>query len=292
MADDARRDEVDLSTYLHRLLARWWIVAICVGAAVVIALLTGRKEGSTSFEGRALVSLGLPLTAGGQIIQGAYSNSPTFAQTIVRQADVQATAAAAAGLKDTALRGRVSIVPVTAATRTTTPNQVQVVVQGPWGARQAGAAAQSLAEQVVAQSNTYADQKRSRLDATRQRVEAQVEAQQALLEEARQGLEEVRTSGASATDRAVLQQGYLQAIASSTNLLFDYQRSLDDTVLSLEQVDAVEKARILTNARGVRIDTAAKRASLAVAIALGLVVGILVALLSFLVRPAGRRAEG
>ncbi len=288
MADEAARDEVDLSTYLQRLLARWWIVAICVAASIGIALVTGREEGKTSFEARALVSLGLPLTVGGQVVQGAYTNTPTFAQTIVRQPAVQAAAAAAAGLKETALRSRVSIVPVTAATRTTTPTQVQVVVQGPWGARQAGAAAQSLADQVVAQANVYPDAKRARLDETRRRLEAQVAAQQALLEEARTGLEGVRTSSGSTVERAILQQGYLQTVSATTNLLFDYQRELDDTTLALQQIDEIEKARILTDARGIRTDTAAKRASLAVAIALGLVAGILLALLSFVLRPASR----
>lgn len=288
MADEAPRDEVDLSTYLHRLLARWWIVAICIAASIGVALLTGREEGRTSFEARALVTLGLPLTVGGQVVPGAYTNTPTFAQTIVRQPGVQATAATAAGLAETALRGRVSIVPVQAATRTTTPSQVQVVVQGPFGARPAGLAAQSLALQLVEQANAYPTAKRALLEATRARLEGQVEAQQTLLTDTRKGLDDVRASTASTTERAILQQGYLQTIAATTNLLFDYQRELDDAALQLQQIDAVEKARILTDARGVRTDTAAKRASLAVAIALGAVAGILLALLSFVVRPASR----
>lgn len=287
MPAEDERDEVDLRVYAHRVVARWWIVAICVLGAV-LAFVFGNSVDRKSYEGRSLVSLGVPLTASGQVVTGAYSNSPIFAQTLTRQPEIQAEAARAAGLPETALRGRVSVVPVTSVSKTPITTQVTIVVQGPWDATKVGAAAQSLAQQVVDGANVYADTKKKRLTDQTTRLQQQATAQQSILDTARASLATLQSSrDATPLERAVIQNGLLSTITSTTSLLLDLQSKIDDLNASIENIDAVEKARIVTPARGVRADTTSQRASILVAIAIGLVAGVLLTLLSFVVRPAG-----
>src|SRR5262249_3181038 len=155
---------IDLAGYAHRLVARWWIIAICVVAAVGIAVLQAQGGAKHTWEGRTLVYLGQPTTPTGQPATNAPATQPLFAQAVVR-GQVAHAAAQAAGLKEGGLAGRVSIQAAsgTAATKGTPAPYVNIVVRGPWGAKQVTAASGSLADEVVKEAGAYQADKKDRL---------------------------------------------------------------------------------------------------------------------------------
>ena len=76
--------------------------------------------------------------------------------------------------------------------------------------------------------------------------------------------------------------GILQSSASTEALL---QGQLSDEQEKLDYIDNVEAASIITPARGSKVAPASKQFSLLIAIVLGLLVGILAAIISTAIRP-------
>ncbi len=106
--------DVDLRKYWNRLSARWWLPALglVAGALLGYALSFG---GGKTYEAKALVYLGNPLSTGGTSITSIAAN-PRFVSSTVRSEDAIREAARAAGLRPSDLRGRISSAPVSGGT--------------------------------------------------------------------------------------------------------------------------------------------------------------------------------
>lgn len=152
-------EDVDLRKYWARLTARWWLPALglLAGALVGYALSLG---GGKTYEAKALIYLGNPLSTGGSPILSIAAN-PRFVSTSVRSEEAIREAARAAGLPPSDLRGRISSAAVSGGTALGggaaakgPQTLVNITVTGHRGLRTA-TAANALAAYVVRQVSRF-----------------------------------------------------------------------------------------------------------------------------------------
>ncbi len=254
---DAER-EIDFRRYWNALVERWWlpVLGLVVGALIGYAVSLG---GSQLWSAQTTIYLGQPYSSSGNVALQSPQTNPSSVRQIVTSADALAAAAKAAGLKSgNALRGRVSVSAVSGnvAKVGQTP-LVTVTVQGRKRAAVRAAAA-SLGATVVTRLGTYADRK---IGNFRQEIVAD-EKQIAAIDDALKG------PSLTSTDRLVL---LLQ--------LRPVQQDRIAATQLLVQAQQVEAPRVLTHAAAQKVTARSRRSSIAVAAVVGLIIGLLAALL-------------
>ena len=281
--------EIDLGRWAHRVISRWYIVLACVIVAVLIAML-GEGKGNKQYTARALVNQGQPFTSTNQPIAASLGTNPSAAGTLVKQDAVVKLVADKVGLRPGQLRAAISTQPVGAvnAKINSTP-LVSVIVSGPWKTKVAPAA-NLLAQQLVNLTGTY---QVVRLKA----VQTQVQLEKGQLDDlAKRNTDAVQNyktiqsaTGMTAVERALAltnASGLLNTIGTRQSAL---QQQRTEDVQTVAQITKIEMPTIVTRAIATQTTAASKRASYAVAILLGLIVGVLLAVISYAAWPAGRR---
>ena len=286
-ADGDTGGEIDLRSYGQRIVARWWVVAICVVVAAVASFAITTTSNKNLTQGVATVYLGQPVGPSGALVPNPLSSNPLYATALARQADYQAAAAKAAGLPDDALAGRVSVALISTAVgvKGTAVPLAEITVQGPFTPRQSAAAANAMAKLVVDKSNTYVAAKRSAVVASRDEIAKRLDAVRADADDVRGQLEKLVAQNLGVAERASLSApllGILQSNASTESLL---QSQLSDQQETLDYIDNVEGASVVMPARGTKVAPASKQFSLLIAIVLGLLVGIIAAIVSTAIWP-------
>jgi capsular polysaccharide biosynthesis protein len=258
-ADLDAEQEVDLGRYWSAIVARWWlpVLGLIVGAFVGYLISLGGKD---VWKASANVYLGAAYSAiGGTFLQGPQAN-PSTVGTIARAESTIEQAAARAGMRASDLRGHISTQSISTGVgstvvRTTGNPLVRITVQAATR-RRAAAAANALAAIVVKKLSPYADRKVENL-------QAQIDADQEQIEAIRRGI-----ASADPVAKAVLgvQLGEV----------------LDDQLQAkqlLIQAQEIERPQVLTAASAVKTTARSRRNSVVVAAFLGLVLGLLAALL-------------
>ncbi len=253
--------EVDFGRYGRAIAARWWLplLGLVIGAIVGYLISLG---GAQVFKASATVYLGQPYSVIGSVpLQGPQTN-PATVGTIVHSEQAVETAAAAAGLKPDELRGKISSRSISAgagatnATKTTANPLVSITVQAR-SRRKARIAANSLANQVVTKLSPYADAKianlKQRVTADRQEID---------------GIKRQAAGGSDPTAKAVF--------AVQLGQILQDQLSAKQLLIQAQQL---ERAQVLTNAIAVRTTARSRRNSVVVAAFLGVVLGLVAALL-------------
>jgi hypothetical protein len=266
--DIAAEQEVDLGTYWSAIVARWWLalLGLIVGAFVGYLISLGGKQ---VWKASATVYLGASYSpVGGVFLQGPQAN-PSTAGTIARAESSIEAAAARAGMRASDLRGNVSTQTIstgagTTVVRTTGNPLVRVTVQASTR-RRAQVAANAVAAVVVDRLAPYADRK---IEALRQRIDDD----QKEIDSIRRGF-----SAGDATARAVL--------AVQIGDVLDDQLQAKQLLI---QAQEIERPQILTRAAAVKTTARSRRNSVVVAAFLGLVLGIIAALVW---EPLTRRAR-
>ena len=288
-ADDV---EIALGVYVRRVVRRWWIVAGVIVVAIAIAV-AGSSSGHTKYRAQTLISIGTPFTAtGGAAITSAFCTSPVAPATLIKQDAIREAAERKAGLRPGALKGHVSSQPVPGAvTKLNFTPAVNIIVQGSFKGGTTARAADALAEGVQAACSQYALR---RLQTTQSRLDRELKEQADLsrrLGLAQTLLDKVQSdSGLSATNRllaATVAGNTLSNIVQRQNVL---GQSIGDDQSLLQQVKYVELTQIISRAKASKVTAGGSSASLGVAIVLGALIGIALALLSYVVFPA-RRSE-
>lgn len=279
--------EIDLKGYLDRVIARWWIVAICVVLGVVASFSLTTTNDKKLTRGVATVFLGQPVTPNGSLVANPLSSNPLYANALARQAAYQQPAAEQAGLERDALGGRVSVELISTAVgvKGTAVPLAQVIVQGPFTPAQSAAAANALAEAIVAESNRYTDAKRDDAVAARDTLAARVEALAAQADDAQQQLNDLADANLPAAERASLTGPLLGILQYASNTEALLMEQLPDLQAQVDYIENVESARVITPAKGTKVAPTSKQFSLIVAIVLGFVVGVLLALISTIIWP-------
>ena len=290
-AGDADDVEIALGAYVRRVLRRWYVVVAAVVVAVVIAA-AGSSSGHATYRASALLSLGTPYTAtGGAAITSAFCTSPIAPATLIKQDAVRRAAEAAAGLEAGALLGHASSQPVAGAvTKLNFTPAVNIIVAGPWGGSKTAQASIAMAEGVRDACSLYA---KSRLTTTQARLKREVSEQHTLndrLAQAQTLLAKVQADPKlSATDRllaATVAANTLSNVVQRQNQLDQF---IGDDQALVEQIRNVELTQIITRGKATTVTAGGKSASLGVAIVLGALAGIALALLSYVVAPTRRR---
>jgi uncharacterized protein involved in exopolysaccharide biosynthesis len=251
--------EVDLGRYWGAIVARWWlpVLGLVAGALIGYLISLGGKE---VWKASANVYLGASYSSvGGVFLQGPQAN-PSTAGTIARAESTIEAAAARAHMRASDLRGHVSTAAIStgagATTVRTTGNPlVKITVQASTR-RRAQVAANALAAIVVERLSPYADRKIETL-------RAQIDADQEQIDRLRGGV-----ASGDAVTKAVLgvQLGEV----------------LDDQLQAKQQLiqaEEIERPKILTAAAAVKTTARSRRNSVVVAAFLGLVLGVIAALL-------------
>jgi hypothetical protein len=281
--------EIDLGRWAHRVLSRWYIVLACVIVAIVIAML-GEGKGHQEWTARALVNQGLPYTSTNQPILQSLGTNTSAAATLLKQDIVVKFVAAKVGLKPGQLKGAISTQPVGAVNaKTASTPLVGVIVRGAWKTKVAPAA-NLLGQQLVKLTGTYQVQ---RLKA----VQLQVKLEDAQLDDlARRNTDAINNYKAIQSATGMTQVEKALALGSASGVLntigtrqsqLQEQRTQD--VQTVAQIEKIEMPSVITRATATQTTAASKRAGYAVAILLGLIVGVLLALLSYAAWPAGGR---
>lgn len=257
--DPGAEQEVDFGRYWHALVARWWLplLGLLAGAFVGYLISLGGKQ---VWNASATVYLGASYSSvGGVFLQGPQAN-PATAGTIARaQASIEA-AAARAGMRASELRGHVSTQSISTGggsslVRATGNPLVRITVQSSTR-RRAQAAANALAQIVVARLSPYADRKIQALTERIANDQKEIDA-----------IKRAATGGAGALGSAVL--------AVQIGSVLDDQLQAKQLLI---QAQEIERPAVLTRAAAVKTTARSRRNSVVVAAFLGLVLGLIAAL--------------
>jgi hypothetical protein len=258
-ADPGAEQEVDLGGYWRAIVAHWWLplLGLVAGAFIGYLISLGGKE---VWKASATVYLGASYSpVGGVFLQGPQAN-PSTAGTIARAESTVEAAAARAGMRAADLRGHVSTQSISTGAgstvvRTTGNPLVRVTVQASTR-RRAAAAANAVSGIVVDRLAPYADRK---IEALKQRIaddQKQIDA-----------IERGASSG-DALGKAVL--------AVQVGDVLDDQLQAKQLLI---QAQEIERPKVLTRAAAAKTTARSRRNSVVVAAFLGLVLGVVAALL-------------
>ena len=262
--------EVDLGRHAAAVATRWWLPAagLLAGVLAGYALSLGGKD---VFSAQALVYLGVPLAPnGGGQLQGLATN-PAAVQQIVRSEAVVRRVASETGVAPSVLRGGTSVKAAstgTAAARGLAPSLVNVSVRGE--TPRVGAAANALARVVVrAVAGRYVDTKIAALETQIAQSEEELRAIDRQLDAA-----QAAVRGASASDRLAILTLSGQFLQRRSIV----QQSLLDRRQLLSIARNIERSRIVQRAVPRETTARSRRNSVVVAGALGLLLGLVAAL--------------
>ncbi len=283
MADaQGTEQEIDLRNYADRVLKRWWIVAICVVIAVVASFTISRTSNKNLTQGTATVYLGQPISPNGSLVPNPLSSNPLYATALAKQRQYQEVAEKAAGLEPGELQGHVSVALISTAVgvKGIAVPLAQLTVQGPFTPAQSAAAANSMAEQIVAKSNTYTTAKQAAVVAARDSLQTRIDGLAADADGIRSQLDKLQKASLGAAERASLTAPLLGILQYDSNTEALLQEQLPDLQAQVDYIENVEGGSVITPARGAKVAPTSKQFSLLIAIVLGLIVGILLAVLS------------
>ena len=252
--------EVDLGRYWSAIVSHWWLplVGLLVGAVLGYLVSLG---GNQVWNASSTVYLGASYSIiGGNLLQGPQAN-PATVGTIAHAQDSIAQAAAAAGMRADDLRGSVSTKTIStgagASTLRVTANPlVRLTVQAATR-RKAQVAANTLAGIVVERLAPFADKKIAGLEERIAADQQQVDA-----------IDRQQRSASDATAKAVF--------ALHLGDVLDDQLQAKQLLI---QAQEVERPAVLTRAAAVKTTARSRRNSVVVAAFLGLLIGLLAALL-------------
>ena len=283
MADaQGTEQEIDLRNYADRVLKRWWIVAICVVIAVVASFTISRTSNKNLTQGTATVYLGQPISPNGSLVPNPLSSNPLYATALAKQRQYQEVAEKAADLEPGELQGHVSVALISTAVgvKGIAVPLAQLTVQGPFTPAQSAAAANSMAEQIVAKSNTYTTAKQAAVVAARDSLQTRIDGLAADADGIRSQLDKLQKASLGAAERASLTAPLLGILQYDSNTEALLQEQLPDLQAQVDYIENVEGGSVITPARGAKVAPTSKQFSLLIAIVLGLIVGILLAVLS------------
>ncbi|HEY5694516.1 MAG TPA: hypothetical protein VIR14_08405 [Gaiellaceae bacterium] len=255
--DPEAEQEVDFARYVRLLGIRWWLLAAGLVAGAVIGYLVS-LGGTQVYKATATLYLGQPYTAaGGTPALGVQTNPATVGQ-IVHSALVDGVVAHKCKTKAPQFRKGISTATVSGSSvpKTNTNPLVSITVQTR-RAKVAACAANGLANEVVRRVGRYADAKIANL-------EAEIAADKSAIALIQQNLS---NPGVSVTNKLLLQ------LSLKTN-----QQDLISATQFLQQAKQIERPQVLTGAAAQKITARSRRNTVVIAALIGLILGVIAAL--------------
>jgi capsular polysaccharide biosynthesis protein len=264
--------DVDFGRYARTILLYWWlpVAGLVVGAALGFVL--ARADGSV-YQAQAIVYLGQPLSAsGGSTVSGVGAEASS-ASSIAKSQEVVEEVAGEVGIPAAKLRRSVSTSILGERTpRNTTASLVGVSVRGS-SLEKTERAANMIAAAFVARLSGYADAKINTFEQRLAAQEREIESAERQVDELSTAIQ--REQGLTSGERLSL---------TSLIAVFEQRRAaLADERLQTEQLLAqsreVERPRVVTGAAASKVNARSSRTSAVVGGFIGLIAGILAALL-------------
>jgi capsular polysaccharide biosynthesis protein len=255
--DPEAEQEVDFGRYGRLLAARWWlpVLGLVVGAVIGYGIALG---GNQQFKAATTIYLGQPYSASGNVqLQAAQTNPSTVRQIAHAEIVVQKVARECKA-KPGDLRGGISTQTISGniAKNGQTPLvSISVLTKK---RRLAACAANALGREVIDRVSAFANQKIKNFSGQITNDQKQIDQFNAAL----------GSSALSVTDKLVLQGRLAQA----------EQDRLSTSQLLL-QAKIVEAPSVLTGAAAQKVTARSRRNTIVVAALIGLIVGVLAALL-------------
>jgi capsular polysaccharide biosynthesis protein len=275
-------EELELGRYWNALLARWWLPLAGLIAGIVLGYLLS-LGGKQVYKANATIYLGQPLSASGTQIQGPSTN-PSAVRQVVFSRWAQERAERAAGLRTGSLNGHVSTQTIQGQQTLTRTGQNPLVSIVATGSKRARLAAATNELATIATQQVSGGYVATKIAYLKRQVAAQNDALKsidhtiAILREGASG------RNLSTTERLII-ASQLNGQALQRSQVVD-QLATYQNQLTLAQT--VEQSKILTPARSEKTTARSRRNSVLVGAVIGLLLGILAALLW---EPAARLAR-
>ena len=268
---DAEQD-VDLRRHWSSVTTHWWLPAAGLALGLVVGYLIS-LGGAQVYQAKAVVYLGQPLSQGGVQVQSQNTN-PSTVRTIVTAESTIDAVARDAGLRPGQLRGHVSTQAVSGNISRLGQNPLVAISVTGHRRRAVARAANDLARKVVF-SDALAGYSKTKI----QNLQLQVDQEQAAISTLERNLKAQQQalgngSGLSTIERLIaLSQinGLQQQLATLTGLLTTNQQQL---ALAKD----VEAPQITTLATATKTTARSRRNTVLVAALIGLLLGIVAAL--------------
>jgi hypothetical protein len=274
LPDVDAEEELELGRYWNALVMRWWlpVVGLVAGIAIGYVLSLG---GHQVFTARATIYLGQPLSPNGTNQIQSLSTNPSAVKAVVLSPAAQHRAEQTAGLRSGALAGHVSTLAIAGAAaslgRVGQNPLVSIVVTGPRPAKIAKAANALATIAVQSVSGGYVTTK---IKSLQHQVSVNNDALKAIDRQIAVLTAAARDKSLSTTDRLILASelnGQTLQRSQVAGQLANYQQ-----LLTLAQ--NVEQSKLFTPARATKTTARSRRNSILVGALIGLVLGILAAL--------------
>ncbi len=273
--------EVDFGRYARTIAARWWLLVIGAVLGALIGFLFSLSDGKI-YKATAQVYLGQPLAPDSA---AAVTTSPTtlgLVQAYVTSEAAIETAAAAAGVRPSKLRDQVTVRPLpgTSTTRQAFPAPLlSIQVTGSSRAKTA-AAANHLARQAVDQVGAYTKTKIDTLDQQLKYIDTQLGLVNARLTAARASQSDiVADDSLSPIEKLVALTNLNSEITLAEQRQVTLELNRYNTTRAVSLARDIEASRITAPAVAVRTEPTSKRTSVLVGAFIGLLLGIVAALL-------------
>ena len=264
--------EVDLGRYWSTIAAHWWLPAagLAIGIAVGFLISLGGKQ---VYQAKATIYLGQPLSSSGVQVQSQATNPSTPRQIVTAPATINAVARRV-GLKPSQLRGHVSTQAVSGnITRLGQNPLVSITVTGRLRGKIARAA-NVLADTVV-RSDALASYSKTKI-ATLERLVHDEQTNLANIDQSTKTLQAAlrESSGVSTPERLIL-LGQLNGLLQQRLSIVD-QLTTNQQQLALAQ--DVEAPKVTTRAVATKTTARSRRNTIVVAALIGLILGLIAAL--------------
>ncbi|MGH2994753.1 MAG: hypothetical protein ACRDON_03485 [Gaiellaceae bacterium] len=263
--------DVDFGRYARTILLLWWlpVAGLVIGAA--LGFLLARADGSV-YQAQAIIYLGQPLSASGGSAVTGIGGDASSAASIAKSQEVVEEAASEVGIPAGKLRSSVSTSLLGERSRRDTTSLVGVSVRGS-ALEKTERAANLIAESFVARMSGYADAKIGTLEQRLAAQEREIEIADGQLDDLSAAIQ--GTQDLTSAERLTL---------TSLIAVFEQRRAaVADERLQTEQLLAqareVERPRVVTGASASKVDARSSRTSAVVGGFIGLIAGILAALL-------------
>jgi len=276
---DAERD-VDLRPHWDAITSRWWLPLTGLLAGIAIGYLIS-LGGAQVYTAKAVVYLGQPLSQGGVQVQSQNTNPSTVRSIVTAESTVQQVARDA-GLRPGQLRGHIATQAVTGNIARLGQNPLVAITVTGHRRRPVARAANDLARKVVF-SEALAGYSKAKIASLALQVQSEKAALSALDKNIKaQQSALANASGLSTTEQLILGiqvNGFVQQRLATVGLLTTNQQQL-------ALAKGVEAPQITSLAAATKTTARSRRNTVIVSALIGLVLGVVAALLY----EPGRRA--
>jgi capsular polysaccharide biosynthesis protein len=274
--------EVDFGRYWRTIAARWWLPVGGLIAGLVIGYLVALGTNSTTYKATAQVYLGQPLAVDAATpVSSAPTSLGLVSNLVTSEATVRAVAARV-GLKPSRLRGHITTKPIVGITaaKVGTPAPLLAITVAGSPPRKVAAAANRLAAVVVDSVSGYTDVKIQALKdqlALDERELASVATR--IAQQSRQQAALLGQTGLSASEKLIASVNFNNVLIFLDQRRASLERGRLDVRQQLSLATDVEQGRITTPAVAAKAAGPNSRTGAAVGGLIGLIVGVLAALL-------------